>query len=128
MTIKAPIIMTGIAIGLLAIYGADVAASLGPAAEGFLPFDEKTRGFGLGIPSLVLPIAAYFISRNEKSKSLGIMIIIAGILIIVGGIAVIANSEGMNEENGRNIIAEAVPLLAIGAFIIGLGSIKLKKS
>jgi len=120
--------MTGISIGLLVIYGADVAVAQGDG-EGFLPIDHKARGFGLGMPSIILPIIAFFISRKEPSKTLGIMLIISAILIMIGGITVLAVADPVKiEETGRNVMAEAISLLAIGAFIIALGVIKLRKS
>ena len=128
MALKVSIILTGIAIGLLVIYGADVAAAQGDG-QGFLPFDHKTRGMGLGGPSIILPIIAFFISRKEPSKGLGGMIILSGALIIIGGITVLALADPAElEETGRNVISESTPLLGIGAFIIALGGIKLKKS
>ena len=128
MAIAISMVITGIAIGLLVIYGADVAASQGNG-EGFLPFDHQVRGIGLGMPSIILPIIAFFISRKEPSKGLGAMIIVAGILIIVGGVTVLAISDPVElEESERNPMVEAGPLLGIGAFIIALGAIKLKKS
>lgn len=129
MTVKAALIMTAISIGLLVIYGADVAVG-GGTGEGFLGPDHMARGLGLGLPSLILPIAAYFISRKESSKILGIMLIVSGILILIGGIVVITMqpTESQQTDNGRNPIAESVPLIAVGIFIVGLGVIKLKKS
>jgi len=130
MALTAAIIITGIAIGLLVIYGADVAAGYSSDnGEGFIPFDHKTRGMGLGLPALILPIIAYFISRKESSKGLGGMIIIAGILIIIGGGVVIGNADQMVvEETGRNIISETIPLIIAGLIQIGLGILKIKKS
>lgn len=128
MTIKAAIILTAISIGLLVIYGADVGATHG-SEQGFLSIDNKARGFGLGIPSIILPIVAFFISRKEKSKVLGIMLIISAILIMIGGITVLAITDPVEAEKmGRNIAVEADPLLGVGAFIIVLGVIKLRKS
>ena len=128
MVLAASMIITGIAIGLLLVYGADVAVSQGDG-DGFLPFDERSRGIGLGMPSIILPIIAFFISRKEPSKGLGAMIIVAGILIIAGGATVLTISDPVElEESGRNAMTEAGPLLGIGAFIIALGVIKLKKS
>ena len=46
------IIITGIAIILLVIYGADVAASAnvdGEKGDGLLPLDDMQRGIGLGL-------------------------------------------------------------------------------
>ena len=130
MALAAALIITGIAIGLLVIYGADVAAGYSTeSGEGFLPFDHKTRGLGLGMPSLILPIVAFFIARKESSHALGTMIIAAGILILIGGAVVIGNADPAKaEETGRNVTAETVPLIVAGAIQIALGAIKLKKS
>ena len=130
MALTAALVITGIAIGLLVIYAADVAVvEMSGTEEGFIPFDHKTRGMGLGLPALILPIIAYFISRNEKSKGLGIMIIIAGILIIVGGAVVIGNADPLKaEESGRNVLSETIPLIITGLVQIGLGIFKIKKS
>lgn len=128
MSIKVSIILTGISIGLLAIYGIDVAVAQGDDM-GFLPFDHKTRGMGLGIPSIILPIIAFLISKKEPSKELGVMIIVSAILIIIGGITVLVLADPVElEASGRNVVSEAAPLIGIGAFIIALGAIKLKKS
>ena len=127
MALKISLILTGISIALLVIYGADVAAAQGDG-QGFLPFDHKTRGMGLGGPSIVLPITAFFISRKESSKPLGGMIIVSGILIIIGGITVLALANPAElEETGRNVMSESAPLLVIGAVIVALGAIKLKR-
>jgi uncharacterized membrane protein len=128
MAIKASIILTAISIGLLVIYGADVGAAQG-SEKGFLPMDHKARGLGLGLPSIILPIVAFFISRKEPSKTFGIMLIISAVLIMVGGITVLAIADPVEaQEKGRNVVAEAAPLLGVGAFIIALGVIKLRKS
>lgn len=128
MTLKASIIMTGISIGLLVIYGADVGAAQG-TGEGFLPIDHKTRGLGLGVPSIILPIVSFFISRKKPSKTLCVMLIISAVLILIGGITVLAITDPVEAEAaGRNMAAEAGPLLGVGAFIIALGIIKLRKS
>ena len=130
MALAASMILAGISIGLLVIYGADVAAvMMSEDGVGFLPFDHMARGVGLGMPSIILPIIAFFISRKEPSKGLGGLIIIAGILIIIGGIAVLANPspvEAGAEE--RSMISQVGPLFGAGALITALGAIKLKKS
>ena len=127
MALKAALIITGIAIGLLVAYGADVAVSMGnEAKEGFLPLNDMQRGIGLGAPALILPIIGFFISLKEPSKGLGIMIIIAGILIIVGGIAVVANPSP--ESADRDPVGSVVMLFAPGIIQLVLGAIKIKKS
>ena len=130
MAKSAALAITGIAIALLVIYGADVAAGVdNPDKQGFLAMDHKARGYGLGGPAMLLPIIAYFISRSDSSKGLGGMIIIAGILIIIGGVTVIGMADlSEMSETTRNPIMETVPLLVVGGIQIGLGAVKIKKS
>ena len=130
MAKAAAILITGIAIALLVIYGADVAAGTdNPDKEGFLAMDHKARGYGLGGPAMVLPLIAYFISRNDSSKGLGGMILIAGILIIIGGVTVIGMADlSESQETARNPFMENVPLLVVGGIQMGLGVLKIKKS
>ena len=132
MALKAGLVLTGIAIGLLLLYGADVASSInvdgeiGERKDGFLPLNDMQRGIGLGVPALILPIIGFFISLKEPSKGLGIMIIIAGILIIVGGIAVVANPSP--ESADRDPVGSVVMLFAPAIIQLALGAIKIKKS
>ena len=126
MALTVAIIITGISIGLLVIYGADVAVGGGGAGEGFLPFDAMTRGIGFGTPPIIMSIAAFFISRKEPSKGLGVMIIITGILIIIGGAVSLASAS--ESENISRAAGEGGGLIGIGAFITALGGIKIKKS
>ncbi len=130
MALTPALILTGIAIILLVIYGLDVIVGYSTdSGEGFIPFDDKTRGMGLGLPALILPIVAYFISRKDPSKKLGIMIIVAGVLIIMGGVVVIVNTDPVKaEESGRSLLSATIPLIVPGLIQIGLGAIKIKKS
>ena len=129
MALTPALIITGIAIALLVVYGMDVVVGYSSdSGDGFIPFDHKTRGMGLGLPALILPIIAFFISRKDPSKLLGIMIIIAGILIIIGGAVVIGNADAMEEASGRSVLAETIPLIIAGLIQIGLGILKIKKS
>ena len=130
MAKAAALVITGISIALLVIYGADAAAGAGnPDHQGFLDMDHKTRGLGLGGPAMVLPLIAYFISRNDSSKGLGGMILIAGILILIGGVTVIGMADPSEaEETTRNPLMETVPLLVVGGIQMGLGILKIKKS
>ena len=124
------IIITGIAILLLVIYGADAAVGMdNPEKQGFLDMDHKTRGLGLGGPAMVLPIIAFFIARNDSSKGLGGMIIISGILIIIGAVTVIGMADlSEAQETARNPFMETAPLLIVGAIQLVLGALKIKKS
>jgi len=127
MALKAAIVITAISIVLLIIYGSDAALD-GGTGTGFLPFDHKIRGIGLGIPSVALPIVAYVISRNESSKILGILIIISGLLTVVGSVAFLAMQDQTAMDTTKNRSAEFAPVIAVGALIIGLGIIKIRKS
>ena len=125
--LKASFVLAGISIVLLVIYAADVA--VGVSGEGFLGSDHMARGIALGMPAIILPIIAFFISRKEKSSGLGIMLVISGILIIIGGIALfVLEPSPEAQESGRSIMERAAPLFAGGALIVALGAIKLKKS
>jgi len=124
------LVITGISIALLVIYGADAAAGASnPDHQGFLDMDHMTRGLGLGGPAMVLPLIAYFISRNDSSKGLGGMILITGILIIIGAVTVIGMADlSEANETSRNPFMETAPLLIVGGIQMGLGILKIKKS
>ena len=124
------LVITGISIALLVIYGADAAVGMDdPDKQGFLDMDHMTRGLGLGGPAMVLPLIAYFISRNDSSKGLGGMILVAGILIIIGAVTVIGMTDFSEaDETARNPLMETAPLLIIGGIQMGLGVLKIKKS
>ena len=123
MLLKASIIITGLSIGLLALYGADVAVAMGNADhDGFLPLDDMQRGAGLGGPAIILPIIAFFISIKKQSKGLGGMIIISGALILIGGLAMVITPAPEGVE--RNPLM----LFAPGIFQTALGAIKIIKS
>jgi len=132
MALGVALAITGIAIALLVLYGADVATSInfdgevGERNDGFLPLDDMQRGIGLGGPALILPIIAFFISLKEKSKGLGVMIIISGILIIIGGLAVTVNPPPTAVD--RDPMSSIVMLFAPGIIQLALGGIKIKKS
>ena len=130
MAKSASIIITGISIALLVIYGADAAVGAdNPDHQGFLDMDHKTRGYGLGGPAMVLPIIAYFITRSDSSKGLGGMIIITGILIIIGAVTVIGMADlSEAQETARNPFMQTAPLLVVGGIQMGLRILKIKKS
>ncbi len=132
MAKTAAIIITGIAIALLVIYGADVAAGVTAGAQGssgLFDMDHKTRGLALGGPAMILPLIAYFISRNDSSKGLGGMILITGILIIIGAITVIGMADlSEDKETTHNPFMETAPLQTVGAHQIGITANKNTQS
>lgn len=124
MALKTALVLAGISVGLLVIYGTDVMAGGGGAEKGFLPLNAMMRGIGFGGTSIVLSIVAFFISRKEPSKPLGILIITSGILVIIGGAVSLTSATA---GNAARMAAEGGGLIAIGSFIAGLGAIKLRK-
>ncbi|MBT5200496.1 MAG: hypothetical protein HOK63_00885 [Thaumarchaeota archaeon] len=129
MALSVSLIITGIAIALLVIYAADVAVAMSSDSDnGFLPLDHMQRGVGLGAPALILPIIAFFISRKEPSKRLGVMIIISGILIIMGGIVVMTNPAPAAETSGKDPMASMAMMLIPAVIQLALGGIKIAKS
>jgi hypothetical protein len=129
MALTASLILAGIAIGLLSLYAADVAVAMSSDNDhGFLPLDHMQRGMGLGAPALILPIIAFFISRKEPSKGLGIMIIISGILIIIGGLVVLVNPAPAAETSDRDPMASMAMMFIPAIIQLALGGIKISKS
>ncbi len=123
--------ITGIAIALLVVYGADVAAmqSSGDAEQGFLPFDAKVRGMALGAPALVLPFIAFGMTWKSPSRVLGAMIITTGALIMAGGAFVLGNADMAEAEAaGRPVAAEGFVLIGAGIVHAAMGAFKMWRS
>jgi len=124
--ISISLVLSGISIILLVIYGADAIVGGGGAGEGFLPLDAMTRGIGLGMPPIILSFVAFFISKKPPFKVLGIMLIVTGVLIIIGGAVFVVGA--VETENFARMAGEGGGLTAIGIIIAILGGIKIKKS
>jgi len=125
--ISPSIVLSGISIILLIIYGADaIVGGGGGAGDGFLPLDAMTRGIGLGMPPIILSFIAFFISKKPPFKVLGIMLIVTGILIIIGGAVFLVGAA--ETENFARMAGEGGGLTIIGIIIAILGGIKIKKS
>ena len=123
MALGVSYVLAGIGLGLLLVYGADVAAA-GGDGEGFLPLDAMTRGIGLGTPPIILSVAAFFISRRERASPLGGIILATGILIVVGGAMSVATAS----ENAARAAGEGGALLGVGVAVAALGGVKIWKS
>ena len=124
--VSPPLVLSGISIILLIIYGADAMIGGGGAGDGFLPLDEMTRGIGLGMPPIILSFIAFFISKKPPFKVLGIMLIVTGILIIIGGAMFVAGAA--ETENLARMAGEGGGLIVLGIIITVLGGIKIKNS
>ena len=124
--VSLPLVLTGISIILLVIYGADAIVGGGGAGDGFLPLDAMTRGIGLGMPPIILSFVAFFIAKKPPFKVLGIMLLVTGVLIIIGGAMFFVGAA--ETENFARMAGEGIGLIVIGIIITILGGIKIKKS
>ncbi len=115
-------ILALIALFLILAYGVD--AVLDRSDAGFLPFDSKTRGFVLGIPSVVLPLIAFGITYRTPSTSLGVLLIINGVIILIGSVLFVSLQETTptieNSVITENFISSA-PIIGLGLVIMFLG-------
>lgn len=123
MALKAAIVMSAVSIALLLIYGADVIAA-GDAKTGFIQLGPSLRGTIFGGISSVMLIISFFITRQEKSKRLGALILIGGSLIILGSAVILSTRAGQLETRS---LVEFGSVLGVGIFIAVLGIIKIKK-
>ena len=125
MALAVSMILTGIAIICLVIYGAD--AMVGQGESGFLPMDEKTRGVVLGLPAVILPFIAFGISIKKPSKGLAGLFFACGILFLMGGAAIghFAAQKALEAESAGS--GMDVMLYGIGVVVLALGIIKIKK-
>jgi len=115
-------ILTLVALILILVYGADTA--LDRADEGFLPFDSKTRGFALGLPSIALPLIAFGITYKTPSTSLGLLLIINGFIILIGSILFVSLQETTETIESSVIIENFTsfsPIIILGIVIMFLG-------
>ena len=111
---------------LLLVYGADVGvASFSPQGQGFLPFDEATRGVAFGGSAVIMSIIAFVIARKEYSPIVSALLFVNGGLIIAGMIALVAQSLAASEEDTSSVLRSIGPTIAMGALLIGLGAWKL---
>lgn len=119
--------MTAVALGLIITYGLDVAAGVF-YSKGFLPLDAATRGLVFGLPSSVLPIVSYYITKKEESQILGLIILITGITIAIGSVAslVIQGIPMSATRQGISLISFGA-ILAVGFYIAVLGLKKVQE-
>jgi hypothetical protein len=106
---------------LLLVYGADTGSSTSTMEKtGFLPMDTMTRGIVFGGGAVVLSTAAFFVSLNERSTFVSVLLIINGILMATGGIVVLGNRPMIGTESVGGYI-----VLGLGLWVIALGIVKL---
>ena len=111
------------ALILLLIYGADASSTnMTEEKTGFIPLDTVTRGIVFGGGAVVLSTAAFFVSLNERSMLVSILLIINGILMAIGGVMVV-----LLENRPMAVTAYTGPIvvLVLALWILALGIIKL---
>jgi hypothetical protein len=109
---------------LLLVYGADAGSSSTMKEETeFLPMDTMTRGILFGGTAVALSTAAFFVSLNERSMFVSILLIINGILMAIGGVMVL----GIRPMMGAGSVGGYI-VLGLGLWVIALGIVKLIKT
>ena len=110
---------------LLIVYGADVAAaSNSPYKEGFLPFDEATRGGVFGGGAVVMSIIAFVLARKEYAPMVSALLFVNGGLIVAGMIMLVAQGAVASEDSSSTLRTIGSTVF-MGAILIGLGGWKL---
>ncbi|MEO9278174.1 MAG: hypothetical protein ABI340_10405 [Nitrososphaera sp.] len=129
MALKVALIISIVSIVLLAIYGADsilaITEKIGIQNSAFLNIDVKVRGVVFGLIPAALLIISYFITRQESSKILGILIIVGGALMMIGVGITFALAANQIPDSGKG---EFGAVVGIGIIISILGGLKIKKS
>ena len=116
--LKIAIVLLGVSLMLLVLYGIDVAiiflTESGQTTEGsrgFLPLDERTRGTAFGGTAVILSIIAFVLARKERSNIVSILLFVNGGLIIVGILAV---SGGLGTTSVASTVATGIVLVGLG--------------
>ena len=113
------------ALILLLIYGADAGGTNTTEEKtSFIPLDTMTRGIVFGGGAVVLSTAAFFVSLNERSMLVSILLIINGILMAIGGVMVV-----LLENRPMVVAAHAGPIvvLVLALWGISIGNNKVSK-
>lgn len=123
-----PVILLGISLILLVIYGMDVLAASynspeGVMGQGFLPFEEQVRGIVFGGGAVAMSIIAFIISRKVPSITVSVLLFINGGLIVVGIIATVVQADFSAVEMA-NMGRTAGSTILFGLILIGLGAWK----
>lgn len=114
-------LLLAISLGLLVIYGIDVAIASSSEESGFLPLSASVRGSVFGGSAVIMAIIAFAISKNAYSLAIPILLFVNGGLIIVGMTVLIAQGA----LTGDAATAKAMPTvsftIATGGILLGLG-------
>ena len=121
--------LTFLGIMLMVVYGVNAILDTGERA--FLPFDVKTLGFVMGLPSMVLPFVAFAIMWKVPSSRLGVLFVFNGIIFLIGSIA-FASMQETSATVEYSVIIEnyysLIHVIAFGVLIFFLGVFKIAKS
>jgi len=96
-----------------------------------LPFDDRERGFVLGIPSVVLPLIAFAITWSSPSKFLSLFLLLNGMLIVIGSTAFVSlleTSKNVDTTVLMDNFRSFAPVIGMGIVIISLSVWKFVKS
>ena len=104
-----------------------------PRGKGILNLDPNLRQILFGIPAIFSPLIGYVITRNSKSISFGITMIITGILILGGTLFNSYQNFSVTIDNNTELIPLlntnlSLVIITISILIIILGIIRMNVS
>ena len=104
------------ALVLFLISGVDVATNTAGGGD-LLPLSSMVRGIIFGFGAVALATAAFFVSINERSILVSILLIVTGTLMAIVGVV---------STRGLTLIAFPGPIIFLffGFWIIALGIVK----
>jgi hypothetical protein len=104
------------ALVLFLISGVDVATTAVGGGD-LLPLSSMVRGMIFGFGAVALATTAFFVSINERSFLVSILLIVTGTLIAIAGVV---------STRGLTLIAFPGPIifLFLGFWVIALGIVK----
>jgi len=119
--VKVAAILLAVSLGLLVVYGVDVAiasTSVEPEESGFLPLNASVRGSVFGGSAVIMSIIAFAISTKEYSWAISSLLFVNGGLILIGMIYLIIDAGSVL---GTSAIRTTTFTIATGGVLIGLG-------
>lgn len=122
--VKISVILLAVSLGLLVIYGVDVAiasTSVGPEQSGFLPLNASVRGSIFGGSAVIMSIIAFAISRNAFSLAIPVLLFVNGGLIIAGMAILIAQGALTGDAASTTAMSTVSFTIATGGILVGLG-------
>jgi hypothetical protein len=122
--VRIAVILLAVSLGLLVIYGVDVAiasTSVESEESGFLPLNASVRGSVFGGSAVIMSIIAFVISRNAFSLAIPMLLFVNGGLIIAGMAILTAQGALTGDAASTTAMRTVSFTIATGGILVGLG-------